>query len=162
MSLLNKPILNDINNGISTARMGMPMKDITSDGSASFGLNRKLFTRTFITPITKPNVSGIAIIERNALGLSGKQVIITGPASAVQKKWIGGNRDASQITTNRRVIQSGKVMANVNNQPTSFVTDNDRNTTRHALSRVRGGGAANVPKAKARISSTANVFPNAY
>ena len=162
MALVNKPILNDMNNAISTAQMGMPMKDLTSDGGSSFGMNRKLFTRTFISPIIKPNISGVAIIERNALGLSGKQVIITGPAMPAQKKWIGGNRDASQITTNRRVIQTGKVMANLNNQPTSFVSDIDRNTTRHALSRVRGGGAANVPKARSRISLTANVFPNAY
>lgn len=162
MSLLNKPILNDINNGISTARMGMPMKDSTSDGTASFELNRKLFSRSYINPATQNNTPGPAIIERSALGLNVNQSIITGPATVMQKKWIGGNRDASQITRNRRVNQFGKVMANLNNQPVSFVSDKDNNTTRHALSRVRGGGAANVPKARANISLTASVFPNAY
>ena len=163
MVLTNGPILNDINNANSTARMAMPMKDITSDGAASFEMNRKLFIKSYINPLTNPNKAGNAIIERNALGLSGHQAVISGPAVALQKKWIGGNRDASQTASRRRVQQSGRVMANVNNQPVSFVSDKDNNVTRHALSRVRGGGAANVPRVVAHINGKQNrVFPATF
>lgn len=160
--LIKKPIIRDINNSVTNARMGMPMKDITSDNTASFELNRKLFLKSYINPATNPNTPGVAKIEREALGLNGNKSVITGPAVAIQKKWIGGNRDASQITRNRRVNQSGQVMANLQNKPISFVSDRDYNVTRHALSRVRGGGAANVPKARANISNTAKVFPSTF
>jgi len=140
----------------------MPIKDLTSDGAASFEMNRKLFVKSYINPATNPNAAGNAKIERTALGLNNQQVVIIGPAVALQKKWIGGNRDASQTAMRRRVQQSGRVMANVNNQPVSFVSDKDNNVTRHALSRVRGGGAANVPTARANISISNKVFPATF
>jgi len=163
MVLTNGPILNDINNAKSTARMAMPIKDITSDGTASFELNRKLFIKSYINPLTNPNTAGNATIGRSALGLNSNQVVINGPAVAQQKKWIGGNRDASQTAMRRRVQQSGKVIANVNKQPVSFVSDKDNNVTRQALSRVRGGGAANVPRASAHMNNKQNrVFPTTF
>jgi hypothetical protein len=162
MVFTNGPILNDINNAQSKARMAMPIKDLTSDGAASFEMNRKLFVKSYINPTTNPNTPGNAKIERNALGLNSQQAVIIGPAVALQKKWIGGNRDASQTAMRRRVQQSGRVMANVNNQPVSFVSDNDNNVTRHALARVRGGGAANVPTARATISISNKVFPATF
>lgn len=163
MVFTNGPILNDINNAQSKAKMAMPIKDLTSDGAASFEMNRKLFVKSYIDPATNPNTAGNAKIERNALGLNSQQAVIIGPAVALQKKWIGGNRDASQTAMRRRVQQSGRVLANVNNQPVSFVSDKDNNVTRQALSRVRGGGAANVPTAAAHINSKQNkVFPATF
>lgn len=158
-TILQRPIINDMNNAISKSRMGMPIKDITSDGASTFEMNRKLFSRTYMPTTTILN-PGVAKVERNALGLSNNQAVITGPAVPIQKKWIGGNRDASQITKNRRVQQSGKTMANLQNQPISFVNDRDPNVIRQAITRVRGGGAANVPKARAGINTKLPVFPN--
>lgn len=159
-TILQRPIINDMNNAISNSRMGMPIKDITSDGASTFEMNRKLFSRTYTTPATTIPNPGVAKVERNALGLSNNQAVITGPAVPIQKKWIGGNRDASQITKNRRVQQSGKTMANLQNQPISFVNDRDPNVIRQAITRVRGGGAANVPKARAGVNTNLPVFPN--
>ena len=141
----------EINNGISNVKMGMPMKDLTSDNNASFEMNRRLFQKAYIP---KNNFAvkqqGATVIQRETLGLSNNQVVIDGPKTFYQKKWIGGNRDASQVAKNRRVNASGAVMSNVNNAPTSFKDIVDTNTARDALRRVRGGGAANVPQISAK------------
>lgn len=141
----------EINNGISNVKMGMPMKDLTSDNNASFEMNRRLFQKAYIP---KNNFAvkqqGATVIQRETLGLSNNQVVIDGPKTFYQKKWIGGNRDASQVAKNRRVNASGAVMSNVNNAPTSFKDVVDTNTARDALRRVRGGGAANVPQISAK------------
>ena len=141
----------EINNGISNVKMGMPMKDLTSDNNASFEMNRRLFQKAYIP---KNNFAvkqqGATVIQRETLGLSNNQVVIDGPKTFYQKKWIGGNRDASQVAKNRRVNASGAVMSNVNNVPTSFKDVVDTNTARDALRRVRGGGAANVPQISAK------------
>jgi hypothetical protein len=147
----------EINNGISTAKMGMPMKDLTSDNNASFEMNRRLFQKAYIAPNNFAiRQEGKSVIERESLGLSNNQVVIDGPKTFYQKKWIGGNRDASQVAKNRRVNATGAVMSNVNNAPTSFKDIVDNNTAREALRRVRGGGAANV----AQIS--AKHYPNKF
>ena len=127
------------------------MKDLTSDNNASFEMNRRLFQKAYIP---KNNFAvkqqGATVIQRETLGLSNNQVVIDGPKTFYQKKWIGGNRDASQVAKNRRVNASGAVMSNVNNAPTSFKDVVDTNTARDALRRVRGGGAANVPQISAK------------
>lgn len=63
----------------------------------------------------------------------------------LNKKWIGGNRDASQVARNRRVNAVGNGSFNAGGQPFSFKTNRDVNVTRDALTRVRGGGYV-VPK----------------
>jgi hypothetical protein len=141
----------EINNGISNVKMGMPMKDLTSDNNATFEMNRILFQKAYIPPNNFAiRQQGKSVIERESLGLSNNQVVIDGPKTFYQKKWIGGNRDASQVAKNRRVNATGAVMANVNNRPTSFKDISDTNTAREALRRVRGGGAANVPQISAK------------
>ena len=141
----------EINNGISNVKMGMPMKDLTSDNNASFEMNRRIFQKAYIP---KNNFAikqqGKSVMQRETLGLSNNQVVIDGPKTFYQKKWIGGNRDASQVAKNRRINASGAVMSNVNNGPTSFKDIVDTNTAREALRRVRGGGAANVPQISAK------------
>lgn len=149
MPVLQKPVLRDINNSRLQTRMAMPKKDLTSDGTASFELNRKLFIKSYVYPDTNNYNSTTAKIEREALGLNGQQASIMGAANKLQKKWIGGNRDASSITKARRIKESGKVISNLQNNPISFVKGNDMNLIAHAKARVRGGGAANVPKAVA-------------
>lgn len=81
---------NPINNGILKAPEAMPFKDLTSDGNASFSIGRHQYAHT-ITAINNPY-----------------------PANYQQKKWIGGCRDASQITANQRVSAVGLGSMNSN------------------------------------------------
>jgi Interleukin-like EMT inducer len=139
--------LTELNNGIIQATNAMPMKDLTSDGDSTFEMNRTLFQRAYIPPPNYSNIQiGNMVIQRQALGLNGQQVVINGGNSVPQKKWIGGNRDASQVTTNRRVKTSGAIMANVSGAPVSFKNVVDNNTARDALIRNRGSGYRVPPK----------------
>lgn len=63
-----------------------------------------------------------------------------------QKKWMG-NRDASHVTTNRRVNGMAIGSLNAKGTPMSFTTTADNNTARQALHRVRSGGAVAPAKA---------------
>ena len=67
-----------------------------------------------------------------------------------QKKWIGGNRDASQTTANRRVGAIG--LGSMTSAPNSFVSNSSKNTINDALRRARGGGAVAPPKKAASPS----------
>jgi len=109
-----------INNGALIGQKAMPQKDITSDGEASFALGRQMYIHTF--PTTQATVQ-----------------------QKYQKKWYG-NRDASQVTTNRRVNEIGAGSLNANKQLFSFTTYKDVNTVSDALTRVRSGGAVAPPK----------------
>ena len=64
---------------------------------------------------------------------------------APNKKWYG-NRDASQIATNRRVREIGLGSLNSKKALTSFTTYKSVNTVQDALTRVRAGGAVVPPK----------------
>jgi len=67
-----------------------------------------------------------------------------------QKKWIGGNRDASQTIANRRVGAIG--LGSMTSSPNSFVSNSSKNVVNDALRRVRGGGAVAPPKKAASPS----------
>lgn len=71
-------------------------------------------------------------------------------AQNTHKKWVGGNRDASQTTTNRRVAAIG--LGSMTTAPNSFVSNSSKNTVNDALRRVRGGGAVAPPKKAASPS----------
>lgn len=110
------PILTELNNGTLNATNAMPFKDSTSDGTTSFTIARRSFvTSNNYTPIN------------------------------TQKKWIGGNRDSSEISRRSRVNAIGEGSFNTENQPISFKTNRDVNVTNDALVRVRAGGST-VPK----------------
>ena len=111
--------LTDLNNGSLNSIKAMPQKDITSDGGSSFEMGRQTYIRSF------PELTKTAQ---------------TNP----QKKWLG-NRDASQVTTNRRNEQMG-VSLNPNRNIMSFTTYKDVNTVKNALTRVRAGGSVAPPK----------------
>jgi hypothetical protein len=115
--VLNVPIriLTEINNGQSTSIRGMPQKDSTSDGTMTFALDRSLYTNTL--PATPLTVS-----------------------QQISKKWFG-NRDASQVTTNRRVREVGVGSLNAGRQNMGFMSHSNNNTVNDALTRVRAGGA---------------------
>jgi len=118
---LDYPILNDINNGILSGQKPMPAKDSTSDGASSFAMGR-----------------------RGYLNMYG-QNIAPSPAQNVQKKWIGGNRDASQIVANRHIASLGSGSLNASGGPLTFMSSTNKNVVADALIRTRSGGS-NVPK----------------
>jgi hypothetical protein len=124
-----------VNNGIASGQKAMPMKDSTSDGTSSFSLDRHNYSEAL-------NVQTVSEIQH--------------------KKWIGGNRDASQVATNRRVanVGVGSLNASAGNRRVAnvgvgslnasagnlkFVSNSDRSVVDNALIRVRAGGAV-VPR----------------
>jgi hypothetical protein len=155
---LGMPVYRIMNNGILKSKNAMPFKDITSDGDASFRLNRKLYQKTAVVTSSKTTITiGRMVIQRNALGLANQQSVISGPATPLQKRWIGGNHDASQIVKNRRVNAIGQTDFNVSGKPFSFKTVVDNNTQRQARHRMRNGGSA-VPAQKIHKYVNAPVF----
>jgi hypothetical protein len=118
----------NINNGVLIGLKAMPQKDITSDGDSSFELGRQTYINTF--PTTTPTIEQIQ-----------------------QKKWYG-NRDASQVTANRRTNQIGVGSLNASKGQFGFTTYRDVNTVSNALTRVRAGGAV-APAKKAANKNNA-------
>jgi hypothetical protein len=122
--------IQNLNNGILNNANAMPLKDSTSDNNSSFSMDRSNYQMT----------------------------AITAPATNPQKKWIGGNRDASQTAINRRVTAIGLGSLNAANKPNSFVSNSSKNTVNDALRRVRGGGA--VAPAKKAASPSMHMTPH--
>ena len=113
------------NNGTLSSKKAMPQKDITSDGTSTFAMNR----HNYIESHSNTNMT---------------------TSQKIQKKWYG-NKDASQVVTNRRVDQIANGSLNSSGVATSFTTIKDPNTERQALHRMRSGGScvpAKVTNAK--------------
>jgi hypothetical protein len=148
-----QPILTELNNGALTGQKVMPMKDSTSNNDSGFASDRKEFAKTNIL------MPGNNLKTPN-FGPSGANRILPtiydGTHTPIQKKWIGGNRDASQIVTNRRVNANGTSL-NLDGKYMAFVTKNDPNTVRDARHRVRSGGAI-APAKKTHNYNGAPVF----
>jgi hypothetical protein len=108
----------NINNAVLQGVKAMPAKDITSDGTGSFAINRHAFAET-VDPTQTPH-----------------------------KRWYGGqaNRDASQTATQRRVYQIGLGSMNAAAGNFSFTSHTEKNTVNDALARVRGSGSVVPPK----------------
>lgn len=115
---LHKPVINNINNNQANGVRGMPLKDGVSDSTATFELSREVYTRTLPTSST----SGTSSNYMNG------------------KKWYG-NRDASQVTANRRTTQVGVGTLNASSNTMGFTSNNNINVTSDALRRVRAGGS---------------------
>jgi hypothetical protein len=142
ITTLQGPIINNINNGELKSIRAMPQKDITSDNDSTFEMSRSIYSRTFPT-----NVINTPVVHTNFIWQARRNIqqitsIPTGNSSNYMngKKWYG-NRDASQVTTNRRTSQVGVGSLNATNSPMGFTTNIDINTTRDALRRVRAGGS---------------------
>jgi len=88
----------------------MPAKDITSDGTSTFVLGRMNYVREYPTPTSSQN------------------------------KWVGGNRDASQVIASRRINSIANGSLNAKEEPMSFMAGSEVNTVRSALNRVRNQG----------------------
>ena len=151
-----QPIVTQLNNGIIVANSAMPMKDLTSNNEAEFSMSRKLFNKSYFL---KPSLSlsGTSIIQRESLGLSTK-VVIDGDKSVNQKKWIGGNRDASSMISRRKINNTGSILSASNSEgSSSFKNVADNNTQRNALIRCRAGGYRVPPSVTQK-----HVMPIAY
>lgn len=135
---MNQPIKTEINNGIIIAKSAMPLKDLTSNNEAEFSMSRRLFSKSFFTNSTSTiNKNGTTTVQRESLGLSTK-AIIDGSKSIPQKKWIGGNRDASSVISRRKIENTGTILTN--SVSSSFTNIIDNNTAREARIRSRSSG----------------------
>lgn len=113
--------LNNENNGVLNGVKAMPLKDLTSDSDSSFAADRK--------------VCANALTVANSY--SAKQ--------NVQKKWIGGCRDASDVAARRRQLAAGSSL-NPTGGALSFTSKTEKNTVIDALNRCRNQGKCAPPK----------------
>ena len=132
--------INDINNGILKSIKAMPNKDITSDGTNNFAINRYKYFQT--TPSVSPTISQ------------------TG-----HKKWYGGtkNKDASDIINKNKLNQIGVGSFNSSNQNISFTTNHNYQSDPirkkyDALRRTRSGGYVTTPKIRNSTNKLNNVI----
>jgi hypothetical protein len=117
------PIIQNTDNAVLSSLKAMPSKDITSDGTSTFVLGRMDYVRGYAPG--QPNFTA---------------------SSNVQKKWIGGNRDASQVIASRRINSIANGSLNAAQMPMSFMSGRDPNAVRNALNRVRNQGSVVPPK----------------
>jgi hypothetical protein len=153
---LGVPLMRQIKNGILQSKNAMPQKDITSDGASTYSLGRKLFQKTAVQTTNTVTI-GQMVIQRKALGLGDQQSVMGGKATSLQKRWIGGNRDSSNVTKIRGIRAIGKTELNPAGTPVAFKNVVDRNTQRQALRRVRHVGSA-APAQKTHKYKNAPVF----
>ena len=142
----NTPILQDINNSILSAVRAMPIKDSTSTGDSDFSINRRAYAAGYAAHLVNHTLDSNTV-NNTMFGFRGFSIINhnnTTQASTVQKKWINGNRDASQIIQNRRINSIGNGTLNAANKPMSFMSNNQTNQTETLVARqmVRRGGSA--------------------
>lgn len=149
--------INDINNGILRAPKAMPQKDITSNNENTFSMGRHIFVRQ--TQINRP-VTMIPSTNQKKWATGASYHSFTSANEIVaktNKKWIGGNRDSSSITSKRRVNAIGENSLNKSGLPMSFTTIKPGNDVRDAKHRVRSGGSI-VPPAVSHKYPNAPIF----
>ena len=121
LQITHTPAYQTIMNGICVSQNGMPQKDSTSDGDSSFAMGRQDYKKMYSNGENKVNGN---------------------------KKWYG-NRDASQVATNRRITEIGRGSFNPEGSKMCFQTKNDINVRRNALIRTRSSGYVTTPKVRA-------------
>ena len=122
-----------MNNGILSSIKAMPQKDSTSDSTTNFATSRRIYSETINAAPT------LAVLK--------------------QKKFIGGNRDASSVVARRRATEVGVGTLNASAAPLSFTTTRDVNVTNNALRRVRaGGGYVPFQKRSASLDPRSYIF----
>lgn len=100
----------------------MPAKDLSSDADSSFSADRRAYENMFAVNATGSN-----------------------PISP--KKWIGGSRDASEVSYRRRISAAGSSM-NPTGGSFSFTSKTEKNTVIDALNRCRNQGKCVPPKVR--------------
>lgn len=156
--LSDKPIIQGINNSRLSAIMAMPIKPSTAAGDSEFSNNRRAYIDGYIPTPAHPLVKtdnhtlNAHTVNNAMFGFRGFSLINhnnTTQASTIQKKWINGSRDASQIIQNRRVNSVGNGSLNAANKPLSFMSNNQTNQTETLVARQtirRSGSAAPAKK----------------
>lgn len=144
-----QPIIQDINNNKMPFMKAMPLKNLTSDNDSTFAMYRKNYVETYAVA-TNPSPNTVFYYDQRT------QRTTSQTTSVATKKWYG-NRDASQVTANRRNNSVGVGSLNANSQAMSFNSNIERNSVNDALRRVRGGGA--VAPAKKNASPSATYVP---
>lgn len=134
-----QPIRTEINNGVLSSTNAMPLKNLTSDNTQSFSNNRQLFQNAYQPPVNYSLTQTTLSFFQRSTGALPHGYVVDGPKSVFQKKWIGGNRDASQTAMRRRMNSTGASMTATG--PQSFNTINDTTTRINALARVRCAGS---------------------
>jgi hypothetical protein len=125
--------LNNANNGKLKGVKAMPSKDLTSDSAGGFASDRKAY-------------ANILDVEN------------THPEQYAQKKWIGGNRDASDVSYRRRVAAAGSSL-NPTGEMFAFSSKTEKNTRIQALNRCRNQGNCVPPKVRASPHHTNMLTP---
>ena len=97
-----QPIRTEINNGVLSSTNAMPLKNLTSDNTQSFSNNRQLFQNAYQPPVNYSLRQTTRSFFQRSTGALPHGYVVDGPKSVFQKKWIGGNRDASQTAMRRR------------------------------------------------------------
>lgn len=142
------PVPQQSNNGILNTTNAMSNKELTSDNESTFAMNRNIFQKSYQPPINFMQFQmSYSRIQRQSPAIQ-HGYILDGPKSVGQKKWIGGNRDASNIINKRRTNTTGAIDNTTG--PKSFKNPNDNNPRIEALARVRGSGYRVPPKVSNR------------
>jgi hypothetical protein len=145
------PIIRGINNNILNFKNAIPLKNPTSNNEQSFEIDRKLFNKAFQPTVNLSlEQNGNSVVQRESPGIQ-HGYVVDGPKTVLQKKWIGGNRDASQTTLRRRMNTTGQTIQT--SGPVSFNSGNDNNPRIQALARVRGGGSRVPLKVANRLTN---------
>ena len=145
------PIIRGINNNVLNFKNAIPLKNPTTNNEQSFEIDRKLFNKAF-QPTVNLSIEqkGSSVIQRESPGIQ-HGYVVDGPKTTLQKKWIGGNRDASQTTLRRRMNTTGQTIQT--SGAVSFNSGNDNNPRIQALARVRGGGSRVPLKVANRLTN---------
>ena len=153
------PIIRGINNNILNFKNAIPLKNQTSNNEQSFEIDRKLFNKAFQPTVNLSlEQNGNSVVQRESPGIQ-HGYVVDGPKTVLQKKWIGGNRDASQTTLRRRMNTTGQIIQTPG--PVSFNAGNDNNPRIQALARVRGSGSR-VPLKVANRLTNYELDPTKY
>jgi hypothetical protein len=111
--------LKHLNNGQLSGVNAMPAKDLTSNSDGTFAADRKAYANL---PVDTSKI--------------------------LQKKWIGGNRDASDVASRRRISAVGSSL-NPSGGEFAFTSKTEKNTRIEALNRCRNKGNCVPPKVRA-------------
>ncbi len=111
--------LNHFNNARLNGVNAMPAKDLTSGSDNSFASDRKAYSNFMAIKQTHPD-------------------------QYINKKWIGGNRDASDVSYRRRIAATGSSL-NPSKGSFAFTSNTEQNTRKEALNRCRNQGNC-IPK----------------
>lgn len=129
LKIVNGPKRTQINNGSTTIKGGMPLKESTSTNENRFSMGRHQYVHTNNTEVANTT-----------------EII-------AKKKWMGNsNRDASSVAHRNRTHVIGYNSLNPSGNEMSFTRSNE-NTLKQALQRTRNKGYVVPPKVVANTNS---------